>query len=98
MKNFTKGVTEDGRKYIEIKVPDHKNVVEGMPIPIRTIKIYDSLRNKRFKGETNEEYTFRRKYIKYVAKHPGRPIWDSRLGTATKEFIDAMRERLYPTK
>ncbi len=98
MNDLKKGITEDGVKYVEYEIPDHQNVVEGLPIPTRTVKVYESLKNKRLEYETREEYQMRRKYNKYCDKRRGRPIWDSRLGTARKEMIEAMTERLYPTK
>jgi len=87
MKERKKGITEDGVKYIEYEVIDHKNVVEGLPIPTRTIKIYDSLKGQRLEYETREEYIMRRKYVKYCSKIRGKQIWDSRLGTAKKRII-----------
>lgn len=90
-----KGVMEDGTTFMEVEIPDVQKMKEeadagefSEEVPIKVLRLYNSIKPQRLPYESSEEYKIRRglEHRASKARKKGRVLWPSRIyGTATIE-------------
>lgn len=102
-----KGVMEDGTPFMEVEIPDVKRMQEEAEsgeysdeVPIKTLRIYNSIKPQRLPYENHEEYKIRRLSIRQGDKQreAGRNIWPGYFGTATVDRAQKINEAIKKIK